>query len=92
MRRDLDLQLPQEDQPAESQTAPAHAGDVWTWTALDSDSKLVVSYFVGSRSGQGARFFMGHLASRVAGRIQLTTDGYQPYRNAVDVTFVLRSL
>lgn len=70
-----------------AKTPPAHAGDVWTWTALDSDSKLIVSYFVGNRDGESARFFMGDLADRVSDRIQLTTDGYGPYRNAVDVSF-----
>lgn len=70
-----------------AKAAPDKAGDAWTWTALDSDSKLIISYHVGERSRVGARAFMGDLSGRVAGRIQLTTDGLGVYRNAVDVTF-----
>lgn len=70
-----------------AKAAPEGAGDVWTWTALDSDSKMIVSYYVGSREGESAREFMQDLSDRLANRIQLTTDGYAPYRNAVDLTF-----
>jgi len=51
-------------------------GDVYTWVALDPDTKLVVTWRVGQRSAQDAERFMRDLASRVAGRIQITTDGY----------------
>ena len=63
------------------------AGSVWTWTALDSDSKMILTWLVGSREAKAAQTFMGDLAMRVEGRIQLTTDGYAPYRNAVDIAF-----
>jgi len=62
-------------------------GDVWTWTAIDADSKLMVSYLVGERSPAWANFFMKDVASRVTSRIQLTTDGLKMYGNAVDGAF-----
>ena len=62
-------------------------GDVWTWTALDPDSKLIVSYAVGNRSQVTAYDFMRDLASRLANRVQLTTDGYNKYLTAVDYAF-----
>lgn len=63
------------------------AGDVWTWTALDSDSKLIVSWLVGGRDGATACDFMEDVASRLAGRIQLTTDGHKVYLEAVEAAF-----
>lgn len=65
------------------------AGDVWTWTALDPDSKLMVSWFVGDRSPQAAKDFMLDLASRLKNRVQLTTDGLKAYRDAVYAAFDL---
>jgi len=62
-------------------------GDVWTWTAIDADSKLIVSYLVGGRSAAYARKFMDDLASRLSSRIQLTTDGFRAYLTAVDECF-----
>src|SRR5438309_5149474 len=62
-------------------------GDVYTWVALDPDSKLVVTCRVGQRSRYDAEQFMEDLASRLAGRIQLTTDGYGPYVLAVRLAF-----
>ncbi len=62
-------------------------GDVWTWTAIDADSKLIVSYLVGDRSAVYARKFIDDLASRLAHRVQLTTDGYKAYLNAVETAF-----
>lgn len=62
-------------------------GDVYTWVALDPDSKLVVTWRVGQRSGDDAERFMEDLASRLANRIQLTTDGYSPYALAVRLAF-----
>jgi IS1 family transposase len=62
-------------------------GDVWTWTALDADSKLILTWFVGDRSSQSGEIFMEDLASRVSGRIQLTTDGLPSYNHAVGVAF-----
>jgi len=62
-------------------------GDVWTWTALDADSKMIVSYFVGDRSGQSAICLMDDLRDRLANRVQLTTDGHKAYLEAVEGTF-----
>jgi len=63
--------------------APEGAGDMWTWTALDPDSKLMVAYAVGDRSATTAREFMFDLADRLAGRVQLTSDGFGAYLKAV---------
>jgi len=62
-------------------------GSVWTWTALDADSKLMISYFVGDRSGNSAYRFMTDVASRLDNRVQLTTDGHHAYLDAVAVAF-----
>jgi IS1 family transposase len=58
---------------AEAKAAPADAGDIWTWTAMDRDSKLMISYAVGDRSAATAREFMFDLADRLATCVQLTT-------------------
>jgi len=63
------------------------AGDVWTWTAIDADSKLIVSWIVGPRDGVTARIFVNDLANRLADRIQLTTDGLSVYLQAVERAF-----
>ena len=63
------------------------AGDAWTWTALDADSKMIVSYLVGGRDGQYALAFMDDVASRLATRVQLTTDGHKAYLEAVEGAF-----
>ena len=63
------------------------AGDVWTWTAIDADTKLIVSYFVGDRSGQSAIALMDDLCSRLRNRVQLTTDGHRAYLEAVEGAF-----
>ncbi len=65
----------------------AGMGDQWTWTALDSDSKLIVSWFVGDRSATSANYFMQDVAGRLANRVQLTTDGHRPYLDAVEDAF-----
>ncbi|HEV2494513.1 MAG TPA: IS1 family transposase [Terriglobia bacterium] len=62
-------------------------GDVWTWTAIDADTKLVPSFMVGNRDGQTARIFIDDLASRLAHRVQLTTDGLKAYLDAVEGAF-----
>lgn len=72
---------------ADAKTAPDGAGDTWTWTAIDADSKLIVSYFVGGRDGQCAMWFMDDLASRLATRVQLTSDGHRAYLEAVEGAF-----
>ncbi len=62
-------------------------GDAYTWTAIDADTKLAISWLVGRRDGEYAKAFIGDLASRLAGRIQLTTDGHGPYIPAVEKVF-----
>jgi len=62
-------------------------GDVWTWTALDADTKLIVSYTVGGRDAGTAFEFMSDVASRIASRVQMTTDGFRKYVNAVEDAF-----
>ena len=62
-------------------------GDVWTWTAIDAETKLVPCWHVGGRSGQDAWTFMKDLASRLSNRVQLTTDGHKAYLDAVDSAF-----
>jgi len=67
--------------------APAGAGDTWTWTALDADSKLIVSWLVGARDTEYAVAFVNDLRDRVTGRIQLTSDGHRPYVEAIEGAF-----
>lgn len=70
-----------------AKAAPEGAGDVWTWTAIEADTKLIVSYFVGGRDGECAMWFMDDLASRLANRVQLTSDGHKAYLEAVEGAF-----
>ncbi|WP_309753136.1 IS1 family transposase [Novosphingobium sp.] len=72
---------------ATAKAAPEGAGDVWTWTAIDADTKLIVSYFVGDRSGESAMVLMDDLQARLANRVQLTTDGHKAYLEAVEGAF-----
>jgi IS1 family transposase len=67
--------------------APPHAGDVWTWTAIDADTKLIPSWYVGGRDSDAAMIFMEDLASRLANRVQLTSDGHKAYLEAVEGAF-----
>lgn len=62
-------------------------GSVWTWTALDADTKLIASWVVGGRDAGTAYEFMQDVASRLRYRVQLTTDGHKPYLNAVEDAF-----
>lgn len=62
-------------------------GDVWTWVGIDSESKVVISYYVGDRGGNSATRFVFDLAGRVANRIQLTSDGHNAYFGAVQAAF-----
>lgn len=59
-------------------------GDVWTWTAIDADSKLCVSYMLDLRDAGYAMDFMRDVATRLATRVQLTTDGLKSYLSAVE--------
>ncbi len=72
-----------------AKNAPEGAGDVWTWVAIDADSKLVPSWLVGTRDLGSAYDFMHDLADRLANRVQLTTDGHKPYLEAVESAFNL---
>jgi len=65
----------------------AICGDVWTWIAIDADTKLVPCWMVGMRDAIAARDFMTDLAGRLANRVQLTTDGHKAYLTAVDKAF-----
>ena len=60
---------------------------MWTWTAIDRDTKLLIAYEVGDRSGATAREFIGDLRNRLANRVQLTTGGHRVYLDAVDKAF-----
>ena len=62
-------------------------GDVWTWTAMDADSKLIVSWLVGLRDLAHAKVFIKDVADRLSNRVQLTTDGLKAYLEAVDEAF-----
>jgi IS1 family transposase len=62
-------------------------GDIWTWVAIDADTKLVPSWFVGGRDAEYAKAFIGDLAGRLANRVQLTSDGHKAYLQAVEDAF-----
>jgi IS1 family transposase len=70
-----------------AKAAPDGAGDVWTWTAIDAETKLIPSWFVGSRDAECASWFMNDLASCLANRVQLTSDGHKAYLEAVEGAF-----
>lgn len=72
---------------ASAKAAPEGAGDVWTWTAIERDSKMILSFEVGDRSGATAIEFMDDLCARLANRVQLTTDGHKAYLEAVEGAF-----
>ncbi len=65
------------------------AGDVWTWTAIESQSKLIISYLVGDRDGEHALAFIQDMAERITDRPQITTDGLASYVTAIDEIFGL---
>lgn len=65
----------------------AGIGDQYVFVGIDADTKLVISHLVGKRDGTSAYYFMRDLKNRLANRVQLTTDGFKPYINAVDDTF-----
>jgi len=70
-----------------AKNAPPDAGDVWTWVAIDADTKLVASWRVGDRSSQTAIAFTDDLAARLANRVQITTDGHRAYLEAIEGSF-----
>ena len=65
------------------------AGDVWLWVAIDADSKLVPSWWIGQRDFRTAKAFVSDLASRLRNRVQITTDGHRPYIEAIEDAFGL---
>ena len=75
----------------ERNATPAHKrkghGDIWTWTAIDADTKLVPCWFIGTRDAGAAYHFMHDLKSRLATRVQLTTDSHKAYLSAVEDAF-----
>lgn len=65
----------------------AQAGDVWTWTAIETESKMILSYLAGDRDADSANDFIMDLKERLANRVQLTTDGHKAYLEAVEQAF-----
>lgn len=72
---------------ASAKAAPEEAGDVWTWTSLDADSKLICNWIVGGRDAEFAMTLMDDLRARLETRVQLTTDGHKAYLEAVEGAF-----
>jgi IS1 family transposase len=72
---------------AGAKAAPDGAGDCWTWLAIDADTKLIPSFYIGNRDTEAAQHFIGDLAFRLANRVQLTSDGHKPYLEAVEQSF-----
>lgn len=70
-----------------TKAAPMDAGDVWTWTALCADTKLLASFYIGDRSYASAREFLDDLRERLAERVQITSDGWRAYGYAIDAAF-----
>ncbi len=70
-----------------AKAAPQGAGDIWTWTALDADNKLITSWAVGGRDAGYALALMDDVRGRLANRVQLTTDGHAAYLSAVEGAF-----
>lgn len=64
-----------------------NAGDIWTWTAIDADTKLIISWNIGNRDAECANTFMCDVADRITNYVQLTTDGHHAYLNAVGEAF-----
>jgi IS1 family transposase len=72
---------------AKAKTKNPEAGDIWTWTAIDADTKLMISYLAGQRSNISAEAFTRDLASRVVDRVQITSDGFPAYAPALQKAF-----
>jgi hypothetical protein len=73
--------------PTSSRAGDPTIGDCWTWTAIEADSKLLISYLVGGRDAEYALSLMDDLRSRLANRVRLTTDDHGPYLHAVEESF-----
>jgi IS1 family transposase len=72
---------------AGAKAAPDGAGDVWTWTAICAETKIIPTWHVGSRDAECAGIFIDDLSRRLANRVQLTSDGHKAYLDAVDGAF-----
>jgi len=72
---------------AKAKAAPEHAGDTWTWTAICADTKIAINWLVGARDAVHAHAFIHDVWERLAGRVQLTSDGHSTYRDAVEQVF-----
>ena len=70
-----------------AKAAPDGAGDTWTWTAIEADTKLILTWLVGGRDSEYAMEFMDDLRARLANRVQLTSDGHRAYLEAVEGAF-----
>jgi IS1 family transposase len=77
----------QKNAPMSKRAGDPTIGDCWTWTAIEADSKLLVSYQIGGRDAEYARMLMDDLRGRLANRVQLTTDGHRAYLEAVEEAF-----
>jgi len=77
----------QKNVPTSKRAADPTAGDCWTWTAIEADMKLLISYQVGGRDAEYALMLMDDLRGRLANRVQLTTDGHKAYLSAVEEAF-----
>lgn len=73
--------------PKSKRASDPTIGDCWTWTAIDADSKLLLSYLVGGRDAEFALILMDDLRQRLANRVQLSTDGHRAYLQAVEEAF-----
>jgi IS1 family transposase len=73
--------------PTSKRAGDPTIGDCWTWTAIEADTKLLISYLVGGRDGEYAKMLMNDLAGRIANRVQLTTDGHKAYLEAIEGAF-----
>ena len=86
-RRDLDVRVLQAAHHPQRLTGASGMGDVWTWTAICQDTKLVPTWLVGLRDKRHAALFIDDLAERIPHRIELVTDGHPAYLEAVDMAF-----
>ena len=82
---------------AKAKNVPPHlrgtgAGDVWTWVAIDPDTKLIPVWYLGDRTARSAYDFMRSVAKRLAHRVELSTDGHRAYLIAVDAAFAFRPI
>jgi IS1 family transposase len=75
------------DKNLSSEKNESGLGSIWTWTAIDADTKLIPTWLVGSRDAGSAYEFIQDVAGRLRGRVQLTTDGHRPYLEAVEAAF-----